>query len=140
MMNQLCTRQRTCQMPITIRKDHTLDRPEERITTAEIFDIAKTFAEPFTTCDLADYIVESGKYRGYSYERIERACRAAMSWLAEREIAYVVGEMHKITKRGCISRPFLYAIHPGRTWNRKTRSVECSYGDVNYLMQVLVMR
>ena len=140
-MNINCTsHQRTYQMPTIIRKDHTLDRPEARITTAEILEIAKTFTEPFTTCDLADYIVASGKYRGYSYQRIERACRASMSWLAERQIAYVVGEMHKITKAGCVSKPFMYAIYPGRTWNKKQRQVECSYGDVNFLMQVLVTR
>lgn len=123
-----------------IRNDSTLDRPEFRVTTQEVLKIANRIDQPFTTGDIAKIIVESGKYRGVSYSRIERAVRASMSWMVKREMAYVDGDIIYTTKAGCISKPFLYAMYPGRTWNDEIKRMEVSCGCVDILNQVFLFR
>ena len=123
-----------------IKNDSTLDRPEFRITTHEVFMIAKQIEQPFTTNDIADVIVASGKHRGVGYNRIERGVRAGMSWLVQRSIAYEDG--HKIyrTDAGVISKPFLYSLYPGRSWNDEIKQTEMGYASVDLLNRVFVLR
>lgn len=123
-----------------IRNDSTLDRPEFRVTTQEVLEIANRIDQPFTTGDIAKIIVESGKYRGVSYSRIERAVRASMSWMVKREMAYVDGDIIYTTKAGCISKPFLYALYPGRSWNDEIKRTEINCGCVDLLNQLFVFR
>lgn len=130
-------------MKNTIRQDHTLDRPDFRVTAEEVFDALKTLHEDndipaFTTCDIA--IILKSKFRGISYERIERSVRAGVFWLCEREVAYVAGESVKTTAAGCISKPFLYALYPGRTWNKKGREMVRSACDYQLLNSVFLFR
>jgi hypothetical protein len=98
-----------------------------------VHELAKTIDGPFTTCDLASLLVESGKFRSMPFARIERAVRGAMSWLVLREIAYIDGDIQKVTDAGAISRPFVYRIHLGRTWDKDSREAVRSCGDMNLL-------
>uniref|UniRef100_Q47CL3 Uncharacterized protein n=1 Tax=Dechloromonas aromatica (strain RCB) TaxID=159087 RepID=Q47CL3_DECAR len=120
-----------------IRNDVTFDRPQARITTDQIHDLAKTIDGSFTTCDLSDLLVESGKCRGMSYAQIERAVRGAMSWLVLREIAYVDGQIKKITDAGVISKPFVYRLYLGRTWDKDRREAVRSSAGLNLLERAL---
>lgn len=122
-----------------IKNDSTLDRPEFRITTHEVFMIAKEIKQPFTTNDIADVIVSSGKHRGVGYNRIERGVRAGMSWLVQRSIAYEDGHKVYKTNMGTISKPFLYALFPDAEWHEKTKAVfDCE--SIDLLNRVFVMR
>lgn len=123
-----------------IRNDATLDRPEFRVTTQEVVEIAKSIEQPFTTGDIAKRIVDSGKYRGVSYSRIERAVRASLSWMVKRETAYVDGHIIYTTPAGAISKPFLYALYPGRTWNDEIKRTETPCACADLLNQLFVFR
>lgn len=120
-----------------IRNDVTFDRPQARITTEQIHELAKTIDGPFTTCDLSDLLVASGKCRGLSYAQIERAVRCAMSWLVMREIAYIDGINKKTTEAGNPSRPFVYRIYLGRTWDKERREAVRSSAGLNLLERAL---
>ena len=119
-----------------IRNDVTLDRPQARITTEQVHNLAKTIDGPFTTCDLASMLIDSGACRGMSFARAERAVRGAMSWLVNRELAYIDGEILKTTDAGAISRPYVYQLYCGRTWDKKRREAKRSGSDFALLYQV----
>ena len=123
-----------------IRNDSTLDRPEVRVTTEEVLELAKEFDKSFTTIEIAKIIFNSGKYRGISETRIERAVRASMAWMVRRGMAYVDGEIAYTTRPGCVSKPFLYAIHPDMTWNNKTKCAETNCGCADLLNRVFLFR
>lgn len=118
---------------VIIRNDATLDRPQARITTEQVHNLAKSIDGAFTTGDLASKLIESGSCRGMSFARVERAVRGAMSWLVNRELAYIDGETLKITGAGVISRPYIYRLYCGRTWDRKQREAKRSEGDFTLL-------
>jgi len=118
---------------VIIRNDVTLDRPQSRVTTDQVHKLAQTIDGAFTTCDLTALLIDSGVCRGMSFARVERAVRGAMSWLVNRELAYIDGETLKITEAGVISRPFVYRLYCGRTWDRKKREAQRSKGDFNLL-------
>jgi len=119
--------------PLIIRNDVTLDRPQARITTDQVHNVAKTIDGAFTTCDLAALLIADGSCRGMSFARVERAVRGAMSWLVNRELAYIDGESPKVTEAGVISKPYVYRLYCGRTWDRKKREAQRSEGDFNLL-------
>lgn len=126
-----------------IRHVATLDRPEFRVTAEEVFESLKAMHEEckataFTTCDIAARLAE--KFRGISHERIERSVRVAVFWLCEREVAYVAGHTVKTTAAGCVSKPFTYALHPGRAWNKQRREVVMADVDHMLLTRVLCCR
>jgi hypothetical protein len=110
------------------------------VSTDDVLSVAKMLDKPFTTCIIAKMIVESGKHRGVSYFRIERAVRAAVSWLVDRQVAYVVGEDVYKTASGAISKPFRYALYPGRKWNRKTRMVDYDQANIALLEKAFGFR
>lgn len=121
-----------------IRHASTLDRQVFRISVDDVLATLKELQEEyegksFTTCDIARALQATNLYRGISFDRIERSVRAGVSWLCEREVAYVSGEKPKTTDAGCISRPFTYALHPGRVWNNKTHATERNYGAFDVL-------
>lgn len=126
-------------MTEVIHKDHTLDRPEFRVTAEEVFDAMKALHEEndipaFSTNEIANQLVAMGKFRGIPHARIERSVRAGVFWLCEREVAYVAGEIMRKTSAGCFSKPFLYALYPGRTWSKKQREIirsACDYELLN---------
>ena len=124
-----------------IRKDHTLDRPDFRVSAEEVFDALRKLHNDgdddaaFTTCDIADALKK--KHRGISSSRIERSVRAAVFWLCEREVAHVTGHTVKITGAGCVSKPFLYALYPGRMWSKRERDTIRSACDYGLLMRAL---
>lgn len=126
---------------LTIRKDHSLDRPDFRVTAEDVFESMRALqnddeSAAFTTCDIANDLAD--KFRGISHSRIERSVRAAVFWLCEREVAYVTGHTVKITGAGCVSKPFLYALYPGRMWSKQERETIRSACDYNLLMRALV--
>lgn len=116
-----------------IRNESSLDRPDFRVSTDMVMEIASLFDTPFTSGDIAEILVE--RHRGIGYSRIERSVRACLSWLVAREIAHITGEEQHITPAGCTSKPFLYAIHPWRTWNKEKsyqeEKVECDFEILN---------
>jgi hypothetical protein len=126
-----------------IRKDHTLDRPDFRVTAEEVFEAMRMLhndddSAAFTTCDIASAL--AAKHRGISHVRIERSVRAAVFWLCERDVAHVTGHTVKITGAGCVSKPFLYALYPGRMWSKTEREAIRSACDYALLSRVFVTR
>ncbi len=124
-----------------IRKDHALDRPDFRVTAEEVFDALRLLQNDddtaaFTTCDIARSLEK--KHRGISPHRIERSVRAAVFWLCEREVAHVTGHTVKITEAGCVSKPFTYALYPGRMWSKRERDTIRSVCDYGLLMRAFV--
>jgi hypothetical protein len=125
-----------------IRNDHTLDRPDFRVTAEEVFDALRLLQNDddtaaFTTCDIARVAgKEASRYQPAS--RIERSVRAAVFWLCEREVAHVTGHTVKITEAGCVSKPFTYALYPGRMWSKRERDTIRSVCDYGLLMRAFV--
>ena len=124
-----------------IRNDHTLDRPDFRVSAEEVFDALRKLqndddSASFTTCDIARALEKS--HRGISQHRVERSVRAAVFWLCEREVAHVTGHTVKITEAGCVSKPFTYALYPGRMWSKRERDTIRSVCDYGLLMRAFV--
>lgn len=129
-------------MPTIIRKDHTLDRPECRVTAEEVFDAMKSLHDlypgtEFTTSTIAEYIITSGSCRGIGYERVERAVRASVDWLVRRRVAYQSGTITKTYVAGT-KEVNLYGIHEGRTWNKRERKLEQDEPDYQLLNLVFL--
>lgn len=100
-----------------IRNDSTLDRPDFRVSTEQVIEVAKLFDQPFTSGDIAEALRTNLKYRGVSYSRMERSVRACLSWMVLKEVARIAGEEQHITSSGFTSKPFIYAINHGKTWS-----------------------
>lgn len=69
-----------------IRHQSTLDRPvipHVSITTGDAYVIVAEITGPFTTWDVADALIQSGKVTGQR-DDIEYAVRGAVQWLKRR--------------------------------------------------------
>lgn len=118
-----------------IRNESTLDRPEFRVSTEQVIEVARLFDQPFTSWDIA--MVLAQKHRGVSSSRLERSVRACLSWLAVREIVYITGDFFcKETN----SQPFLYAIHNDKIWNEDRKYAETKEFDYETLSRAFVYR
>ena len=118
-------------------------QPGFRVSAEEVFATLKQLHEDhdvpaFTTNDVTESL--KTVYRGVSHKRIERSVRAGVSWLCEREVAYVAGVVETVTKAGFISKPFVYALYPGRTWNKRQREAVRSSCDTELLNRVFICR
>ena len=129
-----------------IRVSSTLDRPDFRVSAEDVFDALRALhnddddgkPRSFTTRDIADALAD--RFRGIDIDRVERSVRAGVSWLCEREVAYVAGHTVKITGAGCVSKPFLYALYPGRMWSKKEREVIRGACDYALLSRIFLTR